>query len=104
MLAALVLVCSPISAFAAPTCQDRDGFTVRCGTPTAMPVGWRRATPDVPIAQWVQPSDVRPLLIAITLLGGLVAIIALLPDFDGSKDSDWVAQETDVGRHPRRRF
>ena len=29
-----------VPVFAAPTGQDRDGLTIRCGTQGAMPVGW----------------------------------------------------------------
>ncbi|HET6971776.1 MAG TPA: hypothetical protein VFH92_11665 [Phenylobacterium sp.] len=70
-------------AQAAPTCLDRDGVTVRCGTPGAMPVGWTPppGTPD--------PADDSPapglaeLAGLAAVLGGLFALLALMPEFDG---------------------
>jgi len=80
-------------AAAAPTCQDRNGLTIRCGTEGAMPVGWslpfeeRRFQPAVPSAGEV--------LILIATIGLLFALIALMPEFDGTRSSDWDRQEGD---------
>jgi hypothetical protein len=30
---------------------------------------------------------------AVCLIGGLFALIALMPDFDGARDSDWDRQQ-----------
>ena len=89
--AAMLVTAHP--ALAAPTCQDKDGLTIRCGTEGAMPVGWalpyeeRKIRPPVP-----SPSE---LLLLIATLGLLFALIALLPDFDGRRNADWDAQEGD---------
>lgn len=88
LLSAPLLAAS--AAQAAPTCLDRQGATVRCGTPGAMPVGWARPAGE----QATAPSDTpsAPGMIGLTLfLGGLFALIALLPDFGGR----WDGQETD---------
>jgi hypothetical protein len=88
LLAAPLLAAS--AAHAAPTCLDREGATVRCGTPGAMPVGWALPSGE----QTTTPSDTPSArgMIGLTLfLGGLFALIALLPDFEGR----WDGQETD---------
>ncbi len=96
-LAAAVLLSTAPAALAAPTCQDRTGDAVRCGTPGAMPVGW-----VLPAAQrWERefhaPAEPTPTeqwsLIAI--VGGLFALIALMPKFDGWGAGDWDRQEGD---------
>jgi hypothetical protein len=87
---------APALAAAAPTCLDAAGGTVRCEAPGALPVGVA-PTPD--------PADLRsdeiplpspPTLFGlICVLGGLFALIGLMPDFDG-----WSPGETD-GRGER---
>lgn len=82
------------AAMAGPTCQDRQGTTVRCGGPTAMPVGWR--LPDSERA--ALPADEAPperIVGAFTLVVCLFALIALMPPFDGRRDADWGAEEED---------
>jgi hypothetical protein len=79
-------------AMAAPTCQAADGHTLRCGTPGAMPVGWsvpddfRAEDPDI---------EVSELLGLALVIGGLFALIARMPDFEGPRGADWDAQEED---------
>jgi hypothetical protein len=86
-LAAMLTGASP--APAAPVCRDGDGGTIRCGTPGAMPVGWtlppeRRAErPADP------PIETAPLFELVCIVGGLFALIALMPDFDGRRSADW---------------
>jgi hypothetical protein len=93
ILATVMLLTAP-AIHAAPTCQDRDGLTIRCGTPGAMPVGWslpfeeRKLRPPIPSAS--------QMLTLIATLGLLFALIALLPQFDGSRSSDWDKQEGDT--------
>jgi hypothetical protein len=70
------LMAAPASA--APTCQDRVGDTVRCGTASAMPVGWTAPVWDRNFA----PSDKSEELKAVVFLLLLFALIALLPDFE----------------------
>jgi hypothetical protein len=81
-------------ALAAPTCQDRQGATVRCGGPTAMPVGW--TLPDS--ERVAQPGDQAPperVAAAVALVVCLFALIALMPPFDGRRGVDWDAEEDD---------
>ena len=80
-IAAFVVVLTALMAapaVAAPTCQDRVGDTVRCGTPTAMPVGWTAPAWD----RQSIPSDKSEELKAVVFLLLLFALIALLPDFE----------------------
>jgi hypothetical protein len=79
---------------AAPTCQDRNGDTIRCGTQGAMPVGW-----TLPPAERLEKERLHPpiypsantLLEIICALGVFFALLALMPDFEG----DWDKQEGD---------
>jgi hypothetical protein len=80
-------------AHAAPSCVDRRGEMIRCGTAGAMPVGWDLA-PDQQRDRLAARSDGLGAgqLIGLTLfLGGVFALIALLPDFEGR----WDGQEND---------
>jgi hypothetical protein len=75
-------------AMAAPTCQDRQGGTIKCGAPSAMPVGWKPS----PEQLWEQEISRAPgpgtgkLLGVFCGLALLFALIALLPDFDGWRE------------------
>lgn len=73
------------ASFAAPTCQDQFGGTIRCGTPGAMPVGW-----SLPLEQRVQADepDARQLLKVICVLGIFFALMGLLPDFEGWREEE----------------
>ena len=83
LLIAPLMVAAPASA--APTCQDRVGQTVRCGTVNAMPVGWTAPAWDRHFA----PADKSDELKAVVFLLLLFALIALLPDFEqGDKDAE----------------
>ena len=90
---AAVMLLTAHAALAAPTCQDRDGLTIRCGTNGAMPVGWslpfeeRTFKPPAP--------SIGQLLKLILALGLLFTLIALLPEFDGNRSGDWDKQEGD---------
>jgi hypothetical protein len=93
---ALAVLAAPV-AFAAPSCLDRQGDTVRCGTRGAMPVGWTPA-PDQARAHLAAADsslDARQIVSLICVIGGIFALFALLPDFDGG----WDRQEDD--REPR---
>ncbi len=84
-------------ALAAPTCQDKTGGAIRCGTPGAMPVGWTLPPDQRWERDFYAPSEPTPTeqwsLIAV--IGGLFAIIALMPKFDGWGAGDWDRQEGD---------
>lgn len=90
------LLAAPV-VLAAPTCLDGAGFTIRCGTFGAMPVGW---TPSPE-----QMSDRRPsaspgpslneAAAMIYVVGAIFALIALMPPFDGRDGGDWNEQEGD---------
>ena len=91
-LTAIATLLAAPAAMAAPTCQDRDGDTIRCGTEGAMPVGW-----TLPAEQRARVLAARPAESPADLFGlglfltGFFALLALLPDFDGR----WDRQELD---------
>jgi hypothetical protein len=96
LAAAAALLAAP-AAHAAPTCQDRNGDTVRCGAPRAMPVGWTLPSEERRARQASAPEGptADELWGVIAFVGGLFALIALMPDFDGRRASDWDRQEGD---------
>jgi hypothetical protein len=85
------------AALAAPTCQDRNGDTIKCGTPGAMPVGWTPSPQQLLELSYSRParSDTADGVKAFCLIGLILALIALLPEFDGTKAADWDRQEGD---------
>ena len=91
-LAASLLAGAP--ALAGPTCQDRAGDTVRCGTESAMPVGWVLPATErlaQPASDGPAPGALAGLVLA---LGGVFALIALMPDFQG-RSGGWDRMEGD---------
>jgi hypothetical protein len=79
-----LLFATPV--LAAPTCQDRNGDTIKCGAPGAMPVGW---TPS-PQQLWDRSRPPGPskgeLLSAFCMVALILALIALLPEADGWRE------------------
>lgn len=101
--AAMLCLAAAPGASAAPTCQRLDGLTARCGTPGAMPVGWRpspRQLLDQSLARPPQDEGFE-VLGAVCLLGALAALIALMPQFDGWAPGDWDEQEGEDRRRRR---
>ena len=93
-----LLLASP--AVAAPTCENSRGDTVRCGTDGAMPVGWvlsaqerKQLRPELSD----EPGPVK-LLQTLCVLGVFFSVLALMPDFDGSRSEDWDPQEEETHR------
>ena len=82
------------AAAAAPTCQDRNGDTIRCGTPGSMPVGWTLPPEERREKERLHPPvypTADQLLELFCVLGVFFAWLALMPDFDGK----WDEQEGD---------
>ena len=90
VILAIFLAAAPASA--APTCQTRTGVTVRCDVASAMPVGW--TAPDGERAP-VPASDPNNGWRALAIVALLLALIGLLPEFDGRESADWGRQEGD---------
>jgi hypothetical protein len=91
LIAAATLFAAP-GAMAAPTCQDRNGDTIRCGTDGAMPVGWTLPDEQRSRVLAARPPEPPGNLFGLGLfLVGFFALLALLPDFDGK----WDRQELD---------
>ncbi|HUO93732.1 MAG TPA: hypothetical protein VMU22_12455 [Rhizomicrobium sp.] len=86
-IAAIWLFAAP-HASAAPACWDRGGEPIRCGAPGAMPVGW---TPPHQAAGPMDPArdELGNFLKAACVIGVLLCLIALLPEFDGTRNEDW---------------
>jgi len=86
------------TALAAPTCNDLDGHAVRCGTLGAMPVGWE-PSPEPLAAQEAEPRPAglsqTQLFGIVCFIGGLLALFALLPDFEDGQGGGWDRQEDD---------
>ncbi|HEX4271495.1 MAG TPA: hypothetical protein VHZ32_08915 [Rhizomicrobium sp.] len=95
-IVALVLL-TAVPARAAPTCQDRNGATMKCGTDGAMPVGWT-LPPELMNRRIPGIADPEPRLLVETLLVIvlLFSLIALLPEFDGRRGADWGRPEDDL--------
>jgi hypothetical protein len=84
LAAGLWVLTAAAPALAAPTCWNAAGETVRCGTDGALPVGstlseaqeaGRQArSAELPLAGWLG---------LVCAVGGLFALIALMPDFEG---------------------
>jgi hypothetical protein len=88
--ATLLLMLAAAPALAAPTCWDRAGHVVRCGTAGAGPVG-AALTPDQDAARLAIPTfrlSAREAFALAAVVGGLFALIALMPRFDGRWDGD----------------
>ena len=100
LLTVTLMFAMPASlAWGAPTCQDKSGITTRCGTPGAMPVGWEPSPREL----WerelsrVPGPDRGDILMALSVVVLLFSLIALMPAFDGSQDSDWESPDKEDG-------
>ncbi len=95
ILAFLALLIAVPAAEAAPTCQDRNGDVIRCNTPGAMPVGWTPSEEFLLAKKNASPDGTTEALEAAVFVALFLALIALLPEFDGTKAADWDRQEGD---------
>jgi hypothetical protein len=95
-LAFVMVLAAGSMAFAAPTCNDLSGRTVRCGTPGAMPVGWTPSPQVLALRRAEAPTpSPRQLFALVCVLGGLATLFALLPDFEDGRGGGWDRQEGD---------
>ena len=94
-LAGPILAAAP--ALGAPTCLNRNGDTIRCGTRGAMPVGWKPTAQFLWDKEISKPAEENLDALAKVLCGLALffAMIALMPKFDGSRAQDWDRQEGD---------
>lgn len=92
--AILLLLLFATPSLAAPTCEGRQGQAMRCGAPGAMPLGWTAPAAD----RHVPAANGADLLEAVGFLVLLFALIALLPEFDGSRAEDWEPRDKDGRR------
>ena len=92
----LLLLTAPM-ALAAPTCLDRNGDTIRCGAPGAMPLGWKLSPQRLWDKEVSRPAEQNLETLAKVIFGLALffAMIALMPKFDGTKAQDWDRQEGD---------
>src|SRR5579872_404741 len=97
VILAILLSLAP-AAHAAPTCVDKNGDMIRCGTSGAMPVGWALSPEQLWDRQLSRPPgpSTAKILKVFFGLGLFFAMIALLPDFEGpSAGGGWDKQEGD---------
>jgi hypothetical protein len=88
LITAANLFYAPV-AFAAPTCQDIHGVTMRCGSAGAMPVGWTATSVEQASQDdWVAPVEPRQFLKVICVLGIYFCLLAMLPDFEGWREEE----------------
>jgi hypothetical protein len=89
-LLAIVLLCAS-PALAAPTCQDRNGTTIRCGEPGAMLPGWTLPPDEFNKrqAELHNSNKADTILDAVVVIALFLVGIALLPEFDGRRNEDW---------------
>jgi hypothetical protein len=73
----------PALASAAPTCLDAAGETVRCEAPDALPVDMSPAAAAAEREAAIPLPSAQTLFGLVCVLGGLFALIGLMPDFDG---------------------
>lgn len=85
---AVALILVPMSALAGPSCVDRQGEMIRCGTPGAMPVGWSPPPEQARARLAARGDDIGPgkLIGLACFVGGLLALFLLMPDFQGRWD------------------
>ena len=100
VITATVFCAAAWPAAAAPTCQDANGSVARCGAANAMPREWRLSSEEYHRRQAAIGNvfDLEEALGAAALIAALLAIIALLPNFDGRSATDWDEQEGDRRR------
>jgi hypothetical protein len=98
-IAAVLLLAAP-AAIAAPICFNQEAQTVRCDAKDAMPVGWRPSAEQIQAQQATQPPEPSASVILQVVLAicAFLAMIALLPEFDGSHGADWDREEDDERR------
>jgi len=91
LLAILAFLLCAAPALAAPTCQDRNGTTIRCGAPDAMPPGWTLPPEEFNRRQAELHNKTNPdtILEAVVVIALFLVGIALLPEFDGRRNEDW---------------
>jgi len=89
ILAVLALWAAMPSAQGAPVCQNRSGVWVRCEAKDAMPVGWKLPEAERALHPMAPPTDQRRAMETILLIVLFLALIAMLPEFDGRADTDW---------------
>ena len=97
ILVVLDLMLAAPAALAAPTCLNKSGDTVRCEAAGAMPVGWTPSPQQLLIWQKSRPPgpSTGDIVKVFCTVGLLLALIALMPEFDGTQAEDWDAQEDD---------
>lgn len=86
MAASAALAWSLLAGFgavAAPTCQDNAGQTVRCEAAAALPVGVSPADDSAARESDFPLPGPETMFGLICVVGGLFALIGLMPDFDG---------------------
>jgi len=95
VLAFVAVVATGSAAFTAPTCSDAGGHSVRCGAPEALPIGWKPSAETSLSAPETSGPTPTQLFGVVCLVGGLLSLFALLPDFEDGEGGGWDRQEGD---------
>jgi len=97
VLAFVTVVATTSAALAAPTCNDALGRPARCGTPGAMPLGWKPSAEVIAARRAAEPPGPSPIQLfgLACFVGGLLSLFALLPDFEDGEGGGWDRQEDD---------
>lgn len=93
LLGAAAFISRP--ALGAPGCYYPNGdWAMNCSAPGAMPQGWQPSPEQLRQWQQARPHDPDTETIMGTFLGlaALLALIALMPRFDGSRSEDWLPE------------
>jgi hypothetical protein len=89
-IATMVLFVALVT-LAARACLRRNGDAIRCGTPSAMPVGWTPLPRQLAerLASMPAGPNLDKILTIACIIGAIFALIALMTRFDG----EWDRQE-----------
>jgi hypothetical protein len=91
----VVVLASGPAAIAAPTCQNHNGDAVRCGTAGALPVGQIVPPQSRPADRVANPLAPPVIFGLVCVIGGIFALIALMPRFGGEWDKQQDDDEAD---------